>query len=142
MRLQAYPPSTPLLSDIEFLLPSTTKSSTEIDGIKVIPCPFDALPRNRPLYVYWEMYNLTQDGDGNTKYKSQVLLTPGDSAPGDESRVVYEKDHVGQNEFATEFAQIDVRDYDEGTYTLTVQITDRLMVHTFLKSRAVKLTGD
>ncbi len=140
LRLQAYLPSAPMLSDIEFLLPSSTKSSTEIDGIKVIPCPFDALPRTRPLYVYWEMYNLTKDGDGNTKYRTQVFLTPGDSAPNDESRVVYQKDHAGQNEFASEFAQIDVREYDEGTYTLTVQITDRLMVHTFSRSRIVKLT--
>jgi GWxTD domain-containing protein len=140
LRLQAYLPSAPLLSDIEFLLPSTTKSSTEIDGIKVIPCPFDALPRTRPLYVYWEMYNLTKDGDGNTKYKSQLLLTPGDSAPNDESLIVYEKDHAGHDEFASEFAQIDVRKYDEGIYTLTVQITDRLMVYTFSKSRLVKLT--
>jgi len=142
LRLPVYPPSAPLLSDIELLLPSTTKSSTEIDGIKVIPCPFDALPRNRPLYVYWEMYNLTKDGDGNTKYNSQVLLTPGDSAPNDETVVAYGKDHAGQNEFASEFAQIDVSEYDDGIYTLTIQITDRLMVHTFSKSRIVKLTEE
>ncbi len=142
LRLQPYLPSMPLLSDIEFLLPSTTKSSTEIDGIKVIPCPFDALPRTRPLYVYWEMYNLTRDGDGNTRYKSQVLLTPGNTAPNDETLVAYEKDHAGQNEFASEFAQIDVREFDNGIYTLTVQITDRLMVHTFSKSRIVSLTGE
>jgi len=141
LQLREYPLPTPLLSDIELLLPSTTKSSTEIDGIKVIPCPFDALPRTRPLYVYWELYNLTKDGDGNTKYKSQVLLTPGDSAPNDETVIAYEKDHAGQNEFASEFAQIDVREYDKGIYTLTVQITDRLMVHTFSKSRIVTLTG-
>jgi GWxTD domain-containing protein len=141
LQIREYPAPAPLLSDIELLLPSMTKSSTEIDGVKVIPCPFDALPRNRPLYVYWELYNLTKDGDGNTKYKSQVLLTPGDSAPNDETIIAYEKDHAGQSEFAAEFAQIDVGKYDKGIYTLTVQITDRLMVHTFLKSRAVKLTG-
>ena len=141
LRIKPYPPPTPLLSDIEFLLPSTTKSSTEIDGVKVIPCPFDALPRTRPLFVYWELYNLTKNDVGATKYKSQVLLTPGDSAPNDETVIVYEKDHAGQDEFASEFAQIDVRRYDEGIYTMTVQIIDRLMVHTFSKSKIVKMTG-
>jgi len=141
LRIKPYPPPTPLLSDIEFLLPSTTKSSTEIDGVKVIPCPFDALPRTRPLFVYWELYNLTKNDVGATKYKSQVLLTPGDSAPNDETVIVYEKDHAGQDEFASEFAQIDMHGYDKGIYTVTVQITDRWMVHTFSKSKIVKMTG-
>jgi tetratricopeptide (TPR) repeat protein len=142
LQIPAYPPATPLLSDIEFLLPSMAKSSTEIGGVKVIPCPFDALPRTLPLYVYWEMYNLTKDAGGNTKYRSQVLLTPGDSAPNDETVIAYEKDNAGQDEFASEFAQIDVSKYDRGIYTVTVQITDRMMVYTFSQSRIVTLTGE
>lgn len=141
LQIPAYPPPAPTMSDIEFLLPSTAMSSVEIDGVKVIPCPFDAFPRTRPLFVYWELYNLTKDFVGSTRYRSQVLLTPGKSAPNDETVIAYDKDHTGQGEYASEFAQIDVRKYDKGIYTVTVQITDRMIARTFSTSRVIRLAG-
>jgi len=142
VRIPGYGGSTPLLSDIEFLLPSTTASSVEIDGVKVIASPFDAVPRSKLLFVYWQLYNLTRDIEGRTRYLSHVLLTPGESGPNDESAVVYTKDHSGRDEMAAEFAQIDLRNFSRGVYTLTVQIEDRMMVHSFSKSRSVRLTGE
>jgi len=131
-----------MLSDVEFLLPSNAKSSIEIDGVKVIASPFDAVPGDRPLFVYWQMYNLTKDIAGKTAYHSRVLLTPGEAGPGDGSTVVYEKDHTGQDESASELARIDVHALGKGLYTLTVEVTDRKMVRTFSGSRLVRLTGD
>ena len=142
LRIPGYQGTQPTLSDIEFLLPSTARSSIEIDGMKVIPSPFDAVPRNKPLYVYWQTYNLTRDANGKTRCKSQVLLTPGKSDPNDETATVYEKDREGQEEYSAEFAQLDLSKYDRGTYTLTVRSTDRKMVYTFSKSRTLVLTGD
>jgi hypothetical protein len=142
LQIPAYLPPTPLVSGIEFLLPSTAKSSIDIDGVKVIPCPFDALPRKQPVFVYWEMYNLTKDFGGTTRYKSQVLLTPGASASSDGTVLAYEKDHTGQNEFASEFARLDVREYKTGIYTMTLQILDRMIGYTFTTSRTFRLTGD
>jgi hypothetical protein len=142
IRIPDYPATAPMLSDIELLLPSNAKSSIEIDGVKVIASPFDAVPRTKPLYVYWQTYNLTKDGDGKTAYRSRVLLTPGESGPDDESIVAYDSDHTGQEESAAELARIDVRARDRGIYTLTVEITDRKMVRTFSKSRLLQLTGD
>ena len=142
MRIPDYPATVPMLSDIELLLPSSAKSSIEINGVKVIASPFDAVPRNKPLYVYWQTYNLTRDADGKTAYHSRVLLTPGKSGPDDESVIAYDSDHAGQEESAAELARIDVRERDTGIYTLTVEITDRKMVRTFSKSRLLQLTGD
>ena len=142
IRIPDFPVTVPMLSDIEFLLPSSARSSIEINGVKVIVSPFDAVPRNKPLYVYWQTYNLTRDADGKTAYRSRVLLTPGESGPDDESVVAYDSDHAGQEESAAELAQIDVRARDRGMYTLTVEITDRKMVRTFSKSRLLRLTGD
>jgi tetratricopeptide (TPR) repeat protein len=142
MRIPDYRASTPLLSDIEFLLPSTAASSVEIDGVKVIASPFDAVPRSKLLLVYWQLYNLTKDIEGKTRYVSHVLLTPGESGPNDETTVVYEKDRSGRDEMAAEFAQIDLRGFSKGVYTLTVQVEDRMMVHTLSKSRIVSLTGE
>lgn len=142
VRIPDYRGSAPLLSDIEFLLPSTAASSVEIDGVKVIASPFDAVPRSRLLFVYWQIYNLTLDIEGRTRYVSHVLLSPGESGPNDESVIVYTKDHSGRDEMAAEFAQIDVRNFPKGPYTLTVQIEDRMMVHTFSKSRNIRLTGE
>jgi hypothetical protein len=142
IRIPDYPATVPMLSDIELLLPSSAKSSIEIDGVKVIASPFDAVPRAKPLYVYWQMYNLTKDADGKTGYRSRVLLTPGESGPDEASIVAHDSDHSGQDESAAQLARIDVRAYDRGTYTLTVEITDRKMVRTFSKSRLVQLTGE
>ncbi len=142
IRIPDYPATVPMLSDVELLLPSDAKSSIEIDGVKVIASPFDAVPRARPLYVYWQMYNLTKDADGRTATRSRVLLTKGESGPDDASIVSYDSDHSGVEESAAELARIDVRAYDRGIYTLTVEITDRKMVRTFSKSRLLRLTGD
>lgn len=142
LRIPAYTASLPMLSDIELLLPSDARSSIEIDGIKVIASPFDAVPRARPLYVYWQTYNLTKDADGRTAYHSRVLMTPGKAGPGDASVVAYDKDHTGTDESSAELARLDVRSYDRGTYTLTVEVTDRKMVRTFSGSMLVQLTGN
>jgi len=142
LRIPGYQGTQPTLSDIEFLLPSTARSSIDINGMKVIPSPFDAVPRNKPVYVYWQTYNLTRDANGKTRCKSEVLLTPGNSEPNDETATVYEKDHEGQEEYSAEFVQLDLSKYDRGAYTLTVRSTDRKMVYTFSKSRALVLTGD
>jgi tetratricopeptide (TPR) repeat protein len=142
IRIPDFPATVPMLSDIELLLPSNAKSSIEINGVKVIASPFDAVPRAKPLYVYWQMYNLTKDADGKTAYRSRVLLTPGESGPNDASIVAYDSDHSGQDESAAELARVDVRAYDRGICTLTVEVTDRKMVRTFSKSRLLQLTGD
>lgn len=142
LRVPAYPAGEPMLSDIEILLPSNAKSSIEINGVKVIGSPFDAVPRSQPLYVYWQAYNLTKDLDGRTSYHSRVLLTPGESGPGESSIVAYEKDHAGADDTASELAVIDARAYDRGVYTVTVEVTDRKMVRTFAGSRLMQLTGN
>jgi hypothetical protein len=142
VRIPSYTASLPMLSDIELLLPSNAKSSIEIDGVKVIASPFDAVPRAQPLYVYWQTYNLTKDADGKTGYRSRVLMTPGKSGPDDASVVAYDKDHTGQDESSAELARLDVRAYDKGIYTLTVEVTDRKMIRTLSGSILVQLTGN
>jgi len=98
IRLPAYPATVPMMSDIELLLPSSAKSGIDINGMKAIVSPFDELPRRNTLYIYWQMYNLTKDADGKTGYRSRVLLTPGESGPGDESVVAYDNTHAGRDE--------------------------------------------
>ena len=142
VRLPAFPGGLPMLSDVEYLLPSASKSSIEIEGLKVIASPFDAVPRSRPLYVYWQMYNLTKDIEGKTAWRTRVLLTPGDDGPGEKSLVVYQKDHAGDDESAAELAKINLATFDAGTYTVTVEVTDGKMVRTFSRSRPVRITGE
>ena len=142
IRLPAYPATVPMMSDIELLLPSSAKSGIDINGMKAIASTFDELPRRNTLYIYWQMYNLTKDADGKTGYRSRVLLTPGESGPGDESVVAYDNTHAGRDESEGELASIDVHAFNTGVYTLTVEVTDRRMVRTFSRSRLVRLTGD
>jgi tetratricopeptide (TPR) repeat protein len=142
IRIPGFPSTVPMLSDIELLLPSSARSSIEIDGVKVIASPFDAVPRAKPLFVYWQTYNLTKDAGGKTAYTSRVVLTPGESGTVEEGVAVYNRDHSGQEESAAELAQIDVSSQSSGIYTLTVEVTDKKMVRTFSGSRLIQLTGD
>ena len=141
-RLPGFPAGLPVLSDVEYLLPSGSKSSIEIDGLKVIASPFDAVARSTPLYVYWQTYNLTKDIDGKTAWRSRVLLTPGEDGPGEKSVVMYQKEHAGDDESAAELAKIDLAAIATGSYTVTVEVTDMKMVRTFARSRGVTITGD
>ncbi|HUI10644.1 MAG TPA: GWxTD domain-containing protein [Bacteroidota bacterium] len=142
VRLPSFPAGLPIMSDVEYLLPSGSKSSIDIEGLKVIASPFDQAPRNKPLYVYWQAYNLTKDIDGKTAWRSRVLLTPGEDGPDETSVVVYQKDHTGDDETAAELAKIDLAPISTGTYTVTVEVTDRKMVRTFSRSRGLTITGD
>ncbi|HEX9006685.1 MAG TPA: GWxTD domain-containing protein [Bacteroidota bacterium] len=128
------------LSDLQFLLPSSSPASIEIHGVKVIVSPFTAVPRDRPLFVYWQMYNLVKDDDGRTGYRAELLVTPGESAPNDESVVVYHNDKEDTERDLAEFSRLDLGRFSTGLYTLTLRLTDRKRVQTLEKSRLFEIT--
>ncbi len=128
------------LSDLQFLLPSSSPAGIEIHGVKVVVSPFTAVPRNEPLFVYWQMYNLVRDDDGRAGYRAELLLTPGDAAPTDESVVVYRSEKEDAEPDLAEFARLDLHEFAKGPYTLTLRLTDRKRVQTLEKSRLFEIT--
>jgi hypothetical protein len=124
-RVPAFQDPGPLLSDIQFLLPSTARGSLEFDGIKVAPNPYQGHPTDRPLYAYCQIYGLTRDADGRSSYDVRFLIAP--TTPGAEAREteIGALVDLSADDFATVFKALDLSDLESGAYTLTVSVTDR-----------------
>ncbi|MEO8167597.1 MAG: hypothetical protein ABI623_05065, partial [bacterium] len=127
-----------LMSDLEFLMPSNSLSSVEINGMKVIQTPFSVYHPNNPVYVYYQVYNLAADPDGRTSFVTEYFLTTED-APSSEQRIVLMKaEREGKEESSAEFATLTTDDIKPGKYFLNVRVTDHLGSRSFGRSRAIE----
>ena len=131
-----------MLSDIQFLLPSDLEPSIEIEGVKVVQSPFSSVPEGEPLYVYLQIYNLVKDMYGKTAYTVRYFVAEGDSASEDEGTLVKEEEVEGVEEFAAEFELLELDDFDDDTYTLRIEVTDRKRVHTLKRSRTFVIESE
>jgi hypothetical protein len=122
------------MSDIEFLLPSSTASTLEIDGVKVVPSALQAYALNQRLMVYYHAYNLVKDMFGATATEARYYLTPiaegatpkpFDPENTEGSEQVERKNVEGREATSANFAALDVSGFSAGRYRLTVVFTDR-----------------
>jgi hypothetical protein len=147
-RIAAHTP-TLSLSDIEFLLPSTSASTLEIDGVKVIPSPLYAYSLDKPLMVYFHAYNLVKDMFGNTATEARYYMTPLQNGapslrfdpenPPEDVVELETKRRDGKESTSANFASLNVRDLSPGLYQLTVVLTDRKQFSTVVGSKSVIL---
>ena len=128
-----------LISDLEFLMPSNSKSSTEINGMKVIQTPFTVYHPRNPLYVYYQIYNLAADIDGRTSFITEYFLTPENDATGDQRIALMRSEREGKEELSAEFATLNTDNVQPGKYTLNVRVTDRHRSRSFERSRSIEL---
>lgn len=128
-----------LISDLEFLMPSNSLSSIEINGMKVIQTPFTVYHPRNPLYIYYQIYNLSADIDGRTSFITEYFLTPEDDAGGEHRILLMNSDREGKEESSAEFATLNTDDVKPGKYTLNVRVTDRHRARSFERSRSIEL---
>lgn len=62
------------LSDVQILLPSPTKNRYQIEGIKVVPSPFQRYPLDQPLHIYFQAYELSLDALGRSAFSFEYRL--------------------------------------------------------------------
>jgi tetratricopeptide (TPR) repeat protein len=139
------------LSDIEFLLPSLTASTLEIDGVKVVPSALQAYSLDRPLMIYYHAYNLVLDMFGATASDARTYLTkleegsvsiPFDPEnPPEGSEQLEMKKYEGHETTSANFASIDVSGLSAGRYQLTVVFTDRKQHLTITGTKSVILVS-
>jgi hypothetical protein len=55
------------MSDIQFLLPAQGRSTLEVEGIRVMPSPFNRFLSNQTLRTYVQIYNLSQNLLGKSR---------------------------------------------------------------------------
>jgi len=135
------------LSDIQFLLPSSLKTTLEIDGVKVVPSPFSEYANTAPLYTYFHVYDLIKDADGKTSYAVRYLLTPAPEGkplpdidpenPGEKTILLAEKKRDGNEERGAEFGTLDLGNVKAGRYLLTIAVKDRNRVQTVMGRRTL-----
>lgn len=104
----------------------------EAAGLNVVPNPAPVVDRTKPLFLYFEVYNLTLDGRGRSRYeirygiqreKKKVLGLFG----GGKAREIHQvttKEANARTVF--ESIGLDVRDLKEGGVTIQIEIRDLL----------------
>ena len=128
-----------MMSDLQFLLPSSREPAIEIEGVRVLQSPFDQVPRANPLMTYVHVYNLTQDVWGKTLYTVRYLIAPAGADPGDDEELLLEETLSGASAFEARFKMLDIRKVDAGSYTLIVQVTDTKRSRTVRAQRSLEV---
>ncbi len=133
------------LSDIQFshtIRPATKDDKFVKHGLTVGPYPFHSVYRNRPISVYYEIYNLQPDAQGKTAYTIDYAVTlvkskkGGITAPvqaiggmfgdGAKQRITSTVSRHGRSSDVVEYIGFDLSELPPGTLELTVRVTDQM----------------
>lgn len=132
------------ISDIKLstaITPQSAPGPFTRNGLQITPHPAHIYPQSHPVYLYYEVYNLTQAADGRTSFQTTVEITAKDEQRGFAGRVLsgigrlvtrssddksvlltFEDAGAGPDEY--KYTSIDSKDLPVGTYTLILTITD------------------
>lgn len=114
-----------------------TNEGINRNGLTILPSPISSFKKGHPIYIYYEIYNLSQDSSAWASYRTEVVLLPIK-----EGGIVQNiKEILGRNQeipVAVSFEStvkaprdaqykiLDTSTYDPGHYHLIVRIIDSL----------------
>ncbi|NOZ60434.1 MAG: GWxTD domain-containing protein [Calditrichaeota bacterium] len=120
-----------------------TKNSNKTfvkNDLEVDPYTFKRVMRKTPIYLYFEIYNLKKDEDGNTHYKvvykietikpersfwQKTFGAVGRIFGGTKkSSITLSGEHMGDSKDAVEFIAFDLKNLERGEQILRVTVTD------------------
>jgi len=117
----------------------------------VIPNPSKTYSNKKPVYIYFEVYNLQGDSKGNTKFvieytlsflkgkKKSIKNLFGIFGSKGKSSISTLIDREGNNEFSVEFLAIDVSKVKIGEHELSIKIADKISGETVSKKGELTL---
>ena len=116
------------------------------DGLAIKPAPWSVFHHEQPIYLFFEIYNLSQNGD-RTDYEVEAQLRPKDTSTGiariarsifggGERGVSTQYPVQGNRRDDAQYVILDAAEQDPGLYTLTLKITDSV------SGRSVEETTD
>lgn len=130
--------------------PALTAGPFTQGELRLVPNPARTYKTTEPVFLYYEIYNLRKDEDGNTFYeieneivqlkrkKSAVKKILGAFSGGKKKKSVSFKDsRIGSDEMTREHISFDVTNFEAGEYELRVKVTDR--VSGSERKKAIKL---
>ena len=139
IEIEAYPQTHFRISDLELAWQISEKkerSKFSKGHLEVIPMPTRTYPRDRSIYVYYEIYNLKRDAFGQTRYRVEYTIRSQEKSllgtlisqlvktvtKGEEIAIDFEQVGKGSSEAA--YVALDLTACGLGRHTVSVEITD------------------
>lgn len=142
------------ISDIEMaslIAGSQPGNKFNKNNLLVIPNPSKTYSKKKPVYIYFEIYNLQRDLKGSSKFTIEYTLTFlkgkkkniknlfGIFGGGGKSSIATGIEREGRNELSVEFLAIDVSKVKSGEHELEIKITDKISGETVKKKEQLFL---
>jgi len=131
---------------------ATSPSSNHLrrSGLDILPAPWAVYGVNQPIYVYFEMYNLTQDLGGATSAEIDVALVPADHPggvagfvqrlfAGQEEGVAVRSSFSGSRGDDGQYLIVDASSQQAGEYDLVLRVRDLVSGSVRQSQRAIVL---
>lgn len=99
-------------------------------GVEVVPNPTKVYQLSEPVFVYYEIYNLKQDKDGETAFEIEDKMTSKKSGGflglggGGKKSISIKDSRTGNQKNVVEYTSFDVNRLDSGDYELSVKVKD------------------
>ncbi len=128
--------------------PASSVSKFNRNGLYVSPNPLHRYSTRQSVFVYFEIYNLTYDGNDQTAFTVEYTL---DATNGAERRgglfrrgkdgptLSLKTERSGAESSTVEVAEIDVGKVEPGTYTFSVTVTDDVSGAQVTRSQVIEL---
>ena len=127
------------LSDLELafnIVPFDSSSVFNRGELSIVPNPSAKFKKSEPMFLYYEIYNLTKDEQGVTSFETEYSINQierqkkglkrifGFLGGGGKESISIKNDRQGHDETSFEYASFDVSKLDSGDYRLTVKVND------------------
>ncbi|SHK69156.1 tetratricopeptide repeat protein [Rhodothermus profundi] len=130
------------------ILPASGPSRFVRNGWHLWPNPLRRFSVSQPVHLYFEIYGLTPDAQGRTRYTVEYILRPikprkkffGLFGRDDRPVLRLKSTHEDPHTELSEHAELDVHRVDPGDYVLEVRITDARTGATISRTLALTLT--
>jgi hypothetical protein len=129
-----------LLSELQLAWRVTANPSPGRFGkgeLEVVPIPSRTIGTGQGIFVYYEIYNLSRDAFGQTRYRVEYTVSPrkGGSSRGiitqlvkvlssDRQEVAVGYDQLGHTDSERAYTELDLARAEPGKHYLTVTVTD------------------
>lgn len=135
-----------MMSDLELayaIEPASGSSGFTMGARSVVPNPLRRCPLNRPLYLYFEAYNLVKDRRGKTSYTVEYQLTSLEIektflarllTTSKKTSITVPSERAGNEEWSPEYIAIDVSELEPGKYQLQVRLMDNVARKSVVRS--------
>lgn len=131
LQLQKFAPNRLAISDIQ-LSPRIQETREKFEfakhGVLVTPLPSRMLSKDKPLFLYYEIYHLSRNANGETKYKVEYKLRTAvlpDNAK-KQHAITLSEQRAANSSHQAEYLAMDASRFQAGDATLEIYVTDLL----------------